>query len=203
MAHTEIDTLRGHLSLAEIEAGLAAAGPSPRDNGALEMIVRRPEVGARETVERAELDPAHGLLGDNWRARGSKATADGSAHPEMQITLTNTRLLGALAPERARWPLAGDQLYVDLDLSAENLPPGQRLAVGAAILEVSTVPHTGCQKFSERFGQAALRFVNSAEGRQARRRGVNARVLRGGAIGVGDVVRKVESEIADDRPSGA
>jgi hypothetical protein len=180
-----------HLSLTELETGLAALKPSPPDGGLLEMIVCRPETGERVVADAGELRLADGLAGDNWQARGSKLTEDGRAHPEMQITLTNSRVMHLIARERSRWPLAGDQLYVDLDLSEANLPPGQRLAVGQAILEISELPHTGCAKFTERFGLDANRFVNSPEGRRQRRRGVNARVIQPGAIRVGDRVSKL------------
>lgn len=179
-----------HLTMDELEMGLAEAGPSPADKGTLEMIVARPEDEKRLVLEQGELDPDEGLRGDNWRTRGSGATGDGRAHPEMQITLMNSRIIQLLAGDRARWPLAGDQLFVDLDLSPENLPPGQRFTIGDAVLEITTVPHTGCAKFTERYGSDAIRFVNSAEGRAARRRGVYARVVKAGAIQVGDVVAK-------------
>jgi hypothetical protein len=198
MALMEAQAPARHLSLEELQAGLAGA-KSPRDYGTLEMIVRRPATGERQVLDRADLSLDVGLVGDNWQARGSKSTPDGSANPEAQVTLTNSRVMQLIAQERSRWPLAGDQLYVDLDLSEENLPPGQRLAVGGAVLEVSAVPHTGCLKFTERFGEGAIHFVNSAEGRQNRRRGINAKVVRPGAIRLGDKLRKVASETADGR----
>jgi hypothetical protein len=182
-----------HLTLEELEAGLAQLEASPRDHGLLEMIVSRPAVGERVLMERAELHLADGLVGDTWNVRSSTRTADGSPHPEMQITLTNSRLMQLIARERSRWPLAGDQLYVDIDLSEENLPPGQRIAFGGAVLEITPMPHTGCDKFSGRFGSGAIHFVNSPEGRQARRRGVNARVIQAGTISVGDVISKIGS----------
>ena len=182
---------KGYLSIVEIEAGLAALGPSPQDNGRVEMIVRRPAPDDRQVVEAAELDPAVGLVGDNWLARGSRATPDGSALLAAQITLMNSRTIQALAQERGRWALAGDQLFVDLDLSEGNLPAGQRLAIGTAVLEITAEPHTGCAKFTERYGGGATRFVNSHAGLKARRRGVNARVAQAGTIHAGDAVRKM------------
>ncbi len=190
MTLPEATTAR-RLSLAEMHAGLAALGQSPQDNGSLEMIVCRPVSEERRALDEAELDLAEGLMGDNWRARGSRSTPDGSAHPEAQITLMNSRVIQTLAQERARWPLAGDQLFVDLDLSEANLPPGQRLAVGTAVLEVSAMPHTGCDKFTARFGSDATKFVNSREGLAERRRGVNTRIVQAGVVRVGDTVRKV------------
>jgi MOSC domain-containing protein YiiM len=103
----------------------------------------------------------------------------------------NARVIALLAGEQERWSLAGDQLYVDLDLSNENLPPGTRLAIGGALVEVTALPHTGCQKFKARFGRDALVFVNSARGKQLHLRGINARVIQPGKICVGDVVKKV------------
>lgn len=180
-----------HLSLAELEAGLGIIRQSPQDNGLLKLIVRRPKVDEREIVNEAELDLEEGLVGDTWKARGSKATPDGSANINAQITLMNMRAIALLAQDESRWALAGDQLFVDFDLSEANIPAGARIAIGSAILEVSATPHTGCAKFSERFGKDALKFVNSPDGKQLHLRGVNARVVQAGEIKVGDLVRKV------------
>jgi hypothetical protein len=180
-----------HRTLEELEAGLEEIGRSPRAEGDLKLIVRRPATLEREVVEEAELDPVEGLVGDNWKERGSKRTPDGSAHPGMQLTLMNSRTIALIAQTPERWPLAGDQLYVDLDLSPGNLPAGTRLALGGAILEVSEEPHTGCRKFTDRFGSDAVRFVNSPSGRQLRLRGINARVIRPGIIRTGDRIRKL------------
>ena len=142
---------------------------------------------------RTELDLADGLVGDNWRARGSRATPDQSPHPEMQLNLMNARVIDLLATTRDRWPLAGDQLYVDFDLSEENVPAGTRLAIGGATIEVTAPPHTGCGKFAARFGHAAAKFVNTNLGRHLHLRGVNAKVVTPGRIATGDVVRKLGS----------
>lgn len=180
-----------HLTMAELEAGLDSIRQSPKNEGVLEMIVRRPQTNEREVLQEGELDVLEGLVGDNWRARGSAQTADGSAHPEMQINIMNSRTIALLAQDKNRWQLAGDQLYIDLNLSAENLPPGTRLALGTSIIEVTAVPHTGCQKFVQRFGKDATKFVNSAVGRQLHLRGINAKVVQAGTICVGDSVRKL------------
>jgi len=180
-----------HLSMTELEAGLGIIRQSPSDQGLLKLIVRRPKVDEREVVNEAELDLEEGLVGDTWKMRGSKATPDGSANVNAQITLMNMRAIALLAQDEARWVLAGDQLFVDFDLSEANLPAGTRIAIGSTILEVSSTPHTGCAKFSERFGKDALKFVNSPEGKPLRLRGVNTRVVQAGKIQVGDAVRKV------------
>src|SRR5688572_12055308 len=148
-----------HLTMTELEAGLLALGESPRDHGRLEMIVSRPAIEQRVVLDQADLDVVEGLVGDNWLTRGSKHAPDGKAHPEAQITLMNTRVIQTLAHDRDRWALAGDQLYVDMDLSEDNLPAGQRIAIGSAILEITAKPHTGCDKFTARFGHDAIRFV--------------------------------------------
>jgi hypothetical protein len=179
-----------HATTAELEAGLEFIRCSPKDGGTLEMIVRRPVVDERESVAEVALDLAAGLAGDNWKQRGSARTPDGSANPEMQITVMNSRAAAVVALSRERWGLAGDQLFVDLDLSCENLPPGTRLAVGSAIIEATGPPHTGCKKFLARFGAAALEFVNSPLGKQLHLRGINARVVQSGVIRVGDLVKK-------------
>jgi hypothetical protein len=180
-----------HLTTEELERGLPQIRRSPRNDGALQMIVRRPQIDAREQLQEARLDLQEGLVGDNWRTRGSSRTPDGSAHPEMQINIMNARVAALVAQDRARWQLAGDQLYVDLDLSVDNLPAGAQLAIGSAVLEVTTIPHAGCKKFRDRFGLEALKFVNSEEGKRLRLRGLNARVVRPGVIRVGDAVRKL------------
>jgi hypothetical protein len=180
-----------HLTTEELEAGLEHIRQSPRDCGVLELIVRRPAAGARETPTEGELTLRDGLVGDNWATRGSRLTADGSSHPDMQLNIMNARVIALVAQDRARWQLAGDELYVDLDLSEENLPPGTRLALGSAVVEITAVPHTGCGKFLQRFGRDAVKFVNSPVGRSLRLRGLNAKVVRPGTVRVGDVVRKI------------
>ena len=180
-----------YLSMAELEAGLHHIRQAPKDIGVLEMIVRRPKEDEREIVDSAEIDLHDGLIGDNWKVRGSKRTADGSANPNAQITVTNARAIGLIAQDKERWPLAGDQLYVDIDLGDENLQPGTRLTIGSVVLEVSTDPHTGCNKFSARFGVEALKFVNSLEGKRLHLRGINTKVVQGGTLHVGDAVKKL------------
>ncbi len=180
-----------HLTMEELEAGIEEIRRSPRDEGVLRLIVRRPATLEREMIQEGQLDPAEGLVGDNWRTRGSKQTPDGSAHPEMQLTLMNSRTIALLAQNPERWQLAGDQLFVDLDLSAENLPPGTRLALGSSVVEITSPPHTGCKKFTTHFGLDAVKFVNSPLGRELHLRGVNAKVVQAGSIRVADVVCKV------------
>ncbi len=175
----------------ELEASLDHLRNSPRDEGALLMIVRRPRTDEREILRQATLDVTEGLVGDNWKARGYRKTADGSAHPDMQINVMNARVAALIACDEDRWALAGDQLYVDLDLSTENLPPGTRITVGDALLEVTAEPHTGCKKFVARFGLDAMKFVNSTAGRELNLRGINAKVVRSGTVRVGDVLTKV------------
>ncbi len=187
----EIMSTITHLSTAELEAGLAVVRQSPKDGGRLEMIVRRPRVDEREVLEEGELDLEMGLVGDTWLERGSSRTADGSAHPDMQLNVINARLLDLVAQDKARWQLAGDQLVVDFDLSETNIPPGTQLAIGSAVIEVTAQPHTGCQKFVARFGREAMLFVNSTVGKQLHLRGINARVVQPGTIRTGDAVRKV------------
>ena len=180
-----------HLTMAELEAGLDEIRQSPTDEGLLRLIVRRPRVDAREVLEEGELHPSEGLVGDSWKFRGSSRTPDGSAHPDMQLNIMNARVIALVAQDKDRWQLAGDQLFIDLDLSAENLPAGTQLSLGAAVIEVSPQPHTGCQKFVSRFGLDAVKFVNSAVGKELHLRGINAKVVQSGLIRVGDVARKI------------
>jgi MOSC domain-containing protein YiiM len=180
-----------HLDLAALEAGLDNIRDAPKDNGRVELICRRPETEQRELVGEAVLDTAQGLVGDNWVTRGSSSTADGAAHPEMQLTLMNARSAALIAQAPERRQLAGDQFFVDLDLSVDNLPPGTRLKLGEATIEITAIPHRGCGKFSARFGVEALKFVNSEVGRQLNLRGVNARVVDGGSVRPGDTITKI------------
>jgi hypothetical protein len=138
-----------------------------------------------------ELHLSEGLVGDSWITRSSSRTPDGSPHPDMQLNVMNSRVIALVAGDKDRWQLAGDQLYIDLDLSAENLPAGTQLSIGSAVIAVSPQPHTGCHKFVSRFGLDAVKFVNSAVGKELHLRGINARVVQSGTIRVGDVVRKI------------
>jgi len=180
-----------HLTMEELEAALDHLRQAPKDDGVLHLIVARPTVDERAELDQADLDPLKGLIGDNWSVRGSSRTPDGSAHPEMQINIMNARVTALVAQEKERWSLAGDQLYVDMDLSKENLPAGSRIQVGDAILEVSPLPHTGCHKFVARFGVDAMKFVNSEVGKQLCLRGINAKVVQGGSIKIGHTVKKI------------
>jgi MOSC domain-containing protein YiiM len=179
-----------HRTPEELDAGLAAIRESPRDHGTLAWIACRPTTGERTVLEVATLDFSSGVVGDSWNLRRSRSP-DGWPDPERQVTLINARVIALIAGERERWALAGDQLYVDLDLSHDNLPPGSRLEIRDAVLEVTATPHTGCAKFSERFGSEALRWVNSATGRTLNLRGIHARVVVPGQIHRGDPIRKL------------
>jgi hypothetical protein len=181
-----------HLTTAELEAGLDEVRKAPTDEGTLDMIVRRPETLEREILEAGELSVDDGLVGDNWKARGSGMTDDGKAHPEMQLNIMGSRAIDLIATSKDRWHLAGDQLFIDINLGPDNLPPGTQLTLGSAVIEVTAMPHTGCKKFVERYGADAMKFVNSDEGSALRTRGINAKVVKGGTIKVGDVVRKKE-----------
>jgi MOSC domain-containing protein YiiM len=180
-----------HLTTAALEEGIDQVRGAPGDQGRLELIVRRPQVEAREVLSEATLDEAEGLVGDTWREREAGKNPGGVISLDEQITIMNARAAELVAGHPDRWPLAGDQLFVDFDISEANLPIGSRVALGSAVIEISFKPHTGCQKFSARFGADALRFVNSPVGRELRLRGANAWVVVPGTVRVGDVVRKL------------
>ena len=186
-----LELISTHLTNEELEAGLDHIRRSPKDDGVLDLIVIRQAINERKVVEEAELDLIQGMVGDTWNRRRSTSTPDGSPNIETQITVMNSRAVALVARDQDRWQLAGDQLYVDIDLSADNLPIGTRLAIGSAIIEVTAPPHLGCQKFVARFGKEAMKFVNSPVGRELRLRGIHARVIQPGHVRQGDVARKV------------
>ena len=189
---TNLELLPKHSTTEELEAALDEICRSPKDEGVLELIVRRPGVNDRQVLTEGELDLDEGLVGDSWKRRSSKTTPDGSPNPLMQLNVMNARVIALVAQEKSRWQLAGDQLFLDLDLSAENLPTGTRVSLGSAVVEVTPPPHLGCQKFVARFGWEAMRFVNSPLGRELHLRGINAKVVQAGVIRVGDVARKIK-----------
>ena len=180
-----------HLTTPDLEAGLEQIRNSPKNQSVLDMIVSRPEEDAREIMELADLDVVVGLVGDTWQARPSARSGDGKAHPDMQITLMNSRVADLVAQSKERWPLSGDQLFADLDLSKTNVPPGTRISVGKAVLEATDQPHTGCKKFASRFGVDALKFISSPATEVLQLRGINLKVVEGGEIKPGDIVKKL------------
>lgn len=177
-----------HRTTEELETRLDEILAAPKDAGPIEMIARRPGENEREVIQSAELTTEEGLIGDSWIDRVDE---NGDPYLPAQLTLMNSRVADAVAVTRDRWPLAGDQIYVDMDISQGNLPPGARIKVGDAVVEISDVPHTGCNKFAGRFGKEALRFANVGVGRENRFRGVNAFVVEPGSVQVGDKITKL------------
>ena len=179
-----------HLNMEQLRAGLDHIRRSPADQGVLQLIARRPAIGERELLREGRLDPAEGLVGDNWKTRGAAYDPPREPNPLTQLTIMNARAADLVATCRERWPLAGDQLYVDLDLSPANLPAGTHLAIGSAVVQVTTQPHTGCKKFVQHFGLDAMHLVNGPEGRALCLRGICAQVVGAGVIRLGDAVAK-------------
>ena len=173
-------------TLAELLDGLDDVRDAPKEVGTLELIVARPAVDERQELDSAELVVDGGLAGDRW-SRGSKSSL------KSQLTVMNVRATELVAGDRSRWALAGDQLYVDFDLSPENIPAGTKLEIGSAVIEVSDQPHLGCEKFAARFGESARVLANSADGIAVNFRGINTRVIRAGTVRVGEAVRKLRS----------
>jgi hypothetical protein len=181
-----------HLAKQQLESGLDDIRRSPKDDAILDLIVRRPETTKREILEQGELDIVEGLIGDNWSSRGSRHMADKSADPEMQLNIMNSRVIALVAQHPDRWHLAGDQLFIDMDLNKENLPVGTQLSIGSAIIEVTAPPHTGCKKFVAHFGLDAMLFVNSGLGEKLCLRGICAKVVQAGTIRSQDTVKKLD-----------
>lgn len=179
-----------HKTAAELEQGMGIVTGAPRDQGPVLLVVRRPGKGEREIVAEAELDVARGLVGDDWINRPGRRSDVPS--PYAQITVMNARYTELIAgADHAAWALAGDQLYVDLDISTDNMPAGTRISIGDAIVEIQAEPHTGCVQFRARFGSDALRATNTESGRRLRLRGANASVVQSGTVRTGDVARKL------------
>lgn len=181
-----------HLTLAELQAQLPDILASPRDRGVVQGIVIRPGAGERRDVDSSEISLAGGVHGDHWAKGCWKSTEAGLPHPDVQICMMNARCIAAIAQERDNWPPAGDNLFIDMDLTPDNMPTGQQLAIGSAIIEITGTPHTGCSDFIARYGRDACLFVNTGEGKRLRLRGIYARVVRDGKVSVGDRVSKVK-----------
>lgn len=176
----------------DLTARLDHLREAPTEVGKLALVVRRPAAGERELLDEGVIDEADGLVGDNWLSRATSRAVAAGRHLDAQLTVMSSRMVGLIADDPAEQALAGDQLYVDLDLSHENLPAGTRLAIGdTAVIEVTAKPHNGCKKFLKHFGEEVVQFVNSDLGQAMRLRGLNARVVTGGVVRPGDVVRKV------------
>lgn len=185
------DTI-SHFTTEQLELKLPEVLDAPKSSGTLDLIVIRPKENEREVLDFGMLDHNRGLIGDNWETKPSSRTPDGSPHPDKQINIMNARAAQMIAGTKDRWSLAGDQLYVDFDISDANLPAGSQIQIGEAVLEITSLPHTGCKKFTQRFGIDAVKFVNSEIGRANNLRGVNAKVVQGGKISTGDVVKKIK-----------
>ncbi len=181
------------LTTDQIILGFPQVTQSPSDGGRLELIIVRPSEGVRELPESVHVSPERGVEGDKWITSQGHDLPDGQPDPRTQVTLMNARILRLISDGEERMPLAGDNLIVDLDLSDDNMPPGQHLSVGEAVLEVTEVPHNGCGAFLERYGKDAVKFVNSPEGKRLHLRGLHAKVVREGVVRVGDEVRKLPS----------
>ncbi len=185
------ETMPEHLSLEQLEEGLPLIEKSPHDEGELKAIVIRPKTDERNSLAFCELSPEGGVHGDNWALGCWKSLPDGSPHPDVQVTIMNSRAIDLIAGDSGRWALAGDNLFVDMNLSTENLPVGQQLALGDVVLEITEIPHNGCKKFADRFGKDAVKFVNSPVGKQLHLRGIYAKIVKPGIARVGDTIRKI------------
>lgn len=178
-------------SLAELQAALPDILAAPKEEGRLDLIVVRPAEGLRQTPARVALSAAGGVSGDHWAAGCWRVTGDGRPHPDVQVCLMMSRCIRAIAGPVEAWAAAGDNLFLDMDLTPANTPPGTRLALGSAELEITEEPHTGCQSFIDRYGRDACIFVNTGAGKVHCLRGIYARVVRDGVVAVGDAVTRI------------
>lgn len=186
---TEVDSTK-HLSKEQIEARLDWIKASPADKGTLAGLCIRPELNQRRELESCLLSPEGGVEGDFWVRQCWKKLEDGSSDPIVQVAIMNARAVDVVAGSRDRWKLAGDQLFVDFDLSEDRIAPGDRLQIGEAVVEIAPIPHTGCDLFRDRYGMDAVKFINSKLGKSLRLRGVFAQIVRGGMVRLGDPVQK-------------
>ena len=180
-----------NVALAEIETRLNWVLASPNDSGHVTTLVVRPAVNQREMPGKAMFSPQLGVACDNWSTSCWKKLPDGKSDPEVQVAIMNARMIEVLTKDNTLWPLAGDQLFVDFDLSVANLKTGDQLQVGAAVLEITAESHQGCNKFKQRFGENALAFVNSTLGDAHRLRGVYAKIISAGEVCVDDTMTKI------------
>lgn len=180
-----------HPTIDTLETGLTDIENSPKDNGSIEMIVVRPQKKHRATLQECELSSKGGVEGDHWAKGCWKSLPDGRPDPDVQVTIMNSRCLELISASKSQWPLAGDNFIADMDLSVDNLQPGQKLSIGTAIIQITSVPHTGCNQFKERFGLDSLKFISSKRGKELRLRGIYAKVVQDGSVKVGDRLKKI------------
>ena len=164
---------------------------APKDTGTLDMIISRPDHGMRTQPQSVEVTAKSGVAGDHWSKGCWSSLSDGSPNPDVQICMMMSGVIGAIAGDRANWPAAGDNFFLDMDLTPANMPPGTRFAIGTAEFVVTDEPHNGCQSFIDRYGRDACLFVNTGRGKSLRLRGIYARVTKDGTVSVGDTVRKL------------
>ena len=170
-AKYETDGTR-HCSLAELERQFTNLPLLPRDSGRLALIVCRRAPGVHEALDHVHLKVEEGVPGDEWNRRTPR-------NPDAQLTAMRrdiAELLGCGQPLTT----SGENLIVELEISAANLPVGTRLSVGEAVVEVTPKPHNGCQKFARRFGEDALRFVQASATRHHNLRGIYWKVIVAG-----------------------
>jgi MOSC domain-containing protein YiiM len=173
-----------HRSLAELDAGFHALTTlPPTDSGRVALIVRRRQDGVRETPSRVQLSPEEGVPGDGWSRRPPR-------DPDAQLAVMR-RDVAELIANGQPLTLFGDNLFVELDLSAANLPVGSRLRLGEAEAVVTAKPHNGCRKFNGRFGQDALRFVQQRPTRDQNFRGIYWKTIASGEVAVGDPIQVI------------
>ncbi|WP_316650373.1 MOSC domain-containing protein [Ovoidimarina sediminis] len=182
---------RPHRTMAELKEAMPHILDAPKEEGRVDMIISRPDHGERTLPQRVRVTAEFGVEGDHW-SRGCWMTADdGTPHPEVQICMMMSRVIEAIAGAPENWPPAGDNLFLEMDLTPASMPPGTRFSIGSAEFIVTPVPHNGCESFIERYGRDACVFVNTGEGKAHRLRGIYARVTRDGEIAVGDTVRRL------------
>ena len=182
------------ISRIQLDQALPDVMAAPKDRAAIGMLCLRPERNQRKFVDQIEVSPQKGIAGERWLESPWLTTPEGAPHPGIQISILQQRVLDLVWQDRENTPHPGDTFVVDMDLSHDNLPVGQLLSVGTAILKVSDVFNDGCVKWKARYGAAAKDWIVADDHPKLRLRGVLCSVERAGLLKAGDFLTKIAAK---------